>query len=299
MRVADAGGPMHYADFGGDGPPLVLVHGLGGMSINWLAVGPALARHHRVVAPDLVGFGATPPAGRRSTVPGNLLALRRFVELQGAPAVLVGNSMGGLLSAFLAAERPDLVDRLVLVDPACPNPRFLGVSAVVVAFVTAALAPATTTRLLRRRTARLGAERLVQSTLAVVCEEPGRLDPDLVAAHVELTRRRLEQMPWSEAALVEAARSLVRVLVRRERFHRTLARVKAPTLVIQGSRDRVVPTAAVEAMVRRRPDWDYAPLEGVGHVPMMEAPGRFLATLESWLGGRAASAGGPESAVAG
>src|SRR5262245_36769441 len=63
-RVADVGGPVHFIDFGGSGPPMVLVHGLGGSAVNWLAVGPALAQRARVVALDLPGFGRTPPAGR-------------------------------------------------------------------------------------------------------------------------------------------------------------------------------------------------------------------------------------------
>ena len=292
LKVADAGGPLHYADFGGAGTPMVLVHGLGGMHLNWLAVGPALARRYRVVAPDLVGFGTTPPAGRRSTIPGNLVALRRFVEHLGEPAILVGNSMGGLLSGFLAAERPDLVERLVLVDPACPNPRYVGVSAIVVAFFAAAVAPGASARYAKRRAARLGAEGLVKTTLQLVCADPGRLTPELVDAHIELTRRRMAAMPWSEHALIEAARSLVRVLVRRKRYYEVMGHVKAPTLVIQGSEDRLVPVPAAENLARTRPDWDFELLRGVGHVPMMETPDRFLSVLEAWLDGAEAAKAG-------
>lgn len=284
MKVADAGGPMHYADFGGLGSPMVLVHGLGGMSQNWLAVGPALATRHRVLAPDLVGFGTTPPAGRRSTIAGNLVALRRFVEQLGEPATLVGNSMGGLLSGFLAAERPDLVERLILVDPACPNPRYIGVSAVVVAFLAAAMAPGTSARYLQRRAERLGAEGMVRTTLALVCADPKTLSPGLVEAHVQVTRRRMEVMPWSEHALIEAARSLVRVLIRRKRYYEVMSRVKAPTLLVQGTEDRLVPIASVRNLLRTRPDWDFELLDGVGHVPMMEVPERFLAVVEGWIG---------------
>ena len=61
-RTVDLGGPVHFADFGGSGPTMVLVHGLGGSHLNWLAVGPALAARARVLAPDLAGFGRTPLA---------------------------------------------------------------------------------------------------------------------------------------------------------------------------------------------------------------------------------------------
>lgn len=261
---------------------MVLVHGLGGMHLNWLAVGAALARRYRVVAPDLIGFGTTPPAGRRSSIPANLLALRRFVEVIGGgePVILVGNSMGGLLSGFLAADEPRLVDRLVLVDPAVPNPRFEGVSAIVLAFFTALMAPGVATRYLQRRTRQLGAEALVKTTLAAVCADPHRVAPEIVRAHIELTERRISGMPWSDRALVEAARSLLRVLIGARRYYDRMGRVKAPALVIQGSEDRLVPLPAVRRLLARCPGWRLEVIQGVGHVPMLETPDRFLSALE-------------------
>ncbi len=285
IEVADVGGPVHYADFGGSGPVMVLVHGLGGSHLNWMAVGPELARRHRVLAPDLVGFGYTPPAGRSSRVEENLEVLDRFLaSAVREPAILVGNSMGGLLSGFLAARRPDRVRALVLVDPACPNPRFAGVSGLVLAFFGTLLAPGATLYF-RRRAQRIGPERLVQATLRAVCADPRRISSELVRAHVELTRLRLHTMPWSEAALVEAGRSLLRVLWRRARYYDTMRAVGVPTLLIEGGQDRLVPPAAVERLASVRPDWEFRVLDGVGHVPMMEAPEEFLAVLESWLGG--------------
>lgn len=286
VKVADAGGPIHYADFGGSGSPLVLVHGLGGSHLNWMSVGPELARSHRVLAPDLIGFGYTPPAGRSATVQQNLRALERFlVQVVGEPAILVGNSMGGLLSAYAAARRPDWVDSLVLVDPACPNPRFAGVSALVVAFFGTLLAPGLGASYIRRRALRMGPEALVDATLSVVCSDPHRVEPAVREANIQLTSFRMRNMPWSEEALVEAARSLLRLLVRRKRYFDTLARITAPTLLLQGAEDRLVPLASVRHIADRRPDWDFHVLPGVGHVPMMEAPQQFLGLVESWLEG--------------
>lgn len=294
LRVADAGGPLHYADFGGSGQPMVLIHGLGGMHLNWMAVGDRLAQHHRVVAPDLIGFGTTPPAGRRATVGANLLALRRFVEEIGGgePAILVGNSMGGLLAGFLAAENPELVDRAVLVDPACPNPRFEGVSAIVVAFFAALMAPGVATRYLRRRSRQMGAEGIVKATLAAVCADSSRIDPELVQAHVRMAERRLASMPWSDHALVEAARSLLRVLLQTRRYYERMGRIRPPALVITGSEDRLVPLAAVRGLVARCPNLELEVIQGVGHVPMMEAPDRFVHALEGWLSGAAQARAG-------
>ena len=101
----DLDGPVHFADFGGTGPTLVLVHGLGGSHVNWLAVAPALARGARVLALDLAGFGRTPLGERSADVHANRVLLDRFLDaVAAAPAILIGNSMGGLLAMLEAAE---------------------------------------------------------------------------------------------------------------------------------------------------------------------------------------------------
>jgi pimeloyl-ACP methyl ester carboxylesterase len=96
QRIVDLDGPVHYADFGGTGRPIVLVHGLGGSHVNWLGVAPQLAAHGHVLAIDLAGHGRTPSLGRTARVDDNRRLLGRFLEtVVGEPAVLVGNSMGG------------------------------------------------------------------------------------------------------------------------------------------------------------------------------------------------------------
>src|SRR5205823_3616951 len=118
----DLDGPVHYADFGGTGPTLVLVHGLGGSHVNWMAVAPALARDARVLAVDLAGFGRTPLGERSADVHANRILLDRFLEgVAAGPAVLVGNSMGGLVAMMEAALAPERVAGLVLVAPAQPR----------------------------------------------------------------------------------------------------------------------------------------------------------------------------------
>ena len=115
------GGPTNVAEFGGEGAPMVLLHGLGGSHLNWMRLGPLLAERARVLAPDLPGFGDTPPAGRSTTVQANAAWVGRFVEeVAGSPAILVGNSMGGLIATLAAIGRPEDVAGLILVDPALP-----------------------------------------------------------------------------------------------------------------------------------------------------------------------------------
>src|SRR3984893_7556236 len=120
-RTVDIDGPVHYHDFGGTVPPLVCVHGLGGAAINWMAVGHDLARHYRVLAPDLRGFGETPLGDRLSTIDANQRLLDRFVrEVAGSAACVVGSEMGGLLSTRRSARPPETVIAAVLSAPALP-----------------------------------------------------------------------------------------------------------------------------------------------------------------------------------
>ena len=95
---------------GQDGTPIVFVHGLGGSHLNWCLIGPQLAAGRRAVALDLHGFGLTPGTRATSTVQHNARLLDRFVrEVTGTPVILVGNSMGGLISILQASAAPDTV----------------------------------------------------------------------------------------------------------------------------------------------------------------------------------------------
>src|ERR1700693_5284058 len=136
-RTVDLDGPVHYLDFGGEGNPLVMVHGLGGSAVKWMAVGPELAERHHAVAVDLAGFGQTPLFHRSAALGANAGLVHTFIEhVIGEPVVLMGNSMGGHISILEAADHPRWVTALVLVDPAIPgvhvrrpDPAMLGVMA--------------------------------------------------------------------------------------------------------------------------------------------------------------------------
>src|SRR4051812_45947077 len=102
-RTVDLGGPVHVVDYGGapDGPAVVLGHGLGGSHGNWDLFAPLRTSSARVWALDLPGFGRSEPGERRASVPANVAVLQRFLrEVVGEPVVLVGNSMGGMISLF-------------------------------------------------------------------------------------------------------------------------------------------------------------------------------------------------------
>jgi pimeloyl-ACP methyl ester carboxylesterase len=107
------------AHVGGAGPPVVLLHGLGGAASNWVEVAPLIVDRHRVVALDLPGHAGSPPVGHAPALQGFVDAVAAAVEaLDAVPALIVGHSFGGHVAVWLAARRPDLVAGLLLVAPA-------------------------------------------------------------------------------------------------------------------------------------------------------------------------------------
>jgi len=288
-RTVDLEGPVHYADFGGSGRPIVLLHGLGGSHANWLAVAPRLARIGRVLAPDLLGHGRTRSLGRRATVDGNLRLLDGFLDrVAGGPAALVGNSLGGYLAIAFAAAFPARVTSLVLVAPAAPvSPRALLDREVLTLFAGAAL-PFVGGAVVRWRR-RNGPERLVADSLRLVCADPARVEPEVVEAHVELARERFTFGSGVVREFLATERSLVARLTRRGRFREMVRRVRVPALLVQGDEDRIVRLESTRALAAVRPDWRLEVFRGVGHVPQLEAPGPFLAVVEPWLAGAGAS----------
>jgi pimeloyl-ACP methyl ester carboxylesterase len=284
--MLDIEGPVFVADFGGEGPVMLLVHGLGGAHLNWMSVAPQLAAHNRVYALDLPGFGRSPLAGRRSSIAANIdLLTRAIARLSPGPIVLVGNSMGGLLSIGVAALQPSLVDMLVLVDPAVPAPggefppRLDRVSRT---FIATAFIPRWGAKRLSRAVAALGPESLVRETMRLVSADPTRIEAGVVDAHIALEAERLAESSWHES-FYAATRSLVAVLALKRKVFRWVDEVVAPTLLLQGDRDRLVPVASARNIAALRPDWEYHEFAGAGHVPMLEVPGEFLEVVSDWL----------------
>src|SRR5262245_42618283 len=185
-KIVDAGGAVHILDFGGQGPPIVLVHGLGGSTTNWLAVAPRLAEVGRTIAIDLAGFGRTPPGGRGASLAANRdLVHAVLTRVVGEPAVLVGNSMGGAIALMEAAAAPAAVSHLVLVAAAQPSPRATGIDREVFAIFAMYSLPWVGEWYMRRRAARLGAEGMVREMIALCCADPAGIDPVVKKAHVE------------------------------------------------------------------------------------------------------------------
>ena len=121
MRAATRPAPAVglRAHVGGAGPPVILLHGLGGAASNWVDVAPLIVDRHRVAALDLPGHAGSPALGHAGGLRAFVDAVATAVEaLDAVPALIVGHSFGGQVAVWLAALRPDLVAGLLLIAPA-------------------------------------------------------------------------------------------------------------------------------------------------------------------------------------
>jgi pimeloyl-ACP methyl ester carboxylesterase len=283
-HVADIGGPVHWVDFGGPagGSPIVLVHGLGGSHLNWVRVAPALAERGRVYALDLPGFGLSTSCGRTASVQANAAILNRFVrEIAGAPAVLIANSMGGMISLLATDAQPESVAGLVLVDPSLPVPRQLPDMQVTSQFLLYAV-PFAGKRYLAFTRNRMSDRQLVERVINLCFADPSKAPGELMDAATALVAHR-RTMPAQDAAFLQAARSLLLLLARPKQYEALMNRVEPPVLLVHGDRDRLVPVSAARIALAGNPRWEGAILPGVGHTPQLETPELVLEHVTSWL----------------
>ncbi len=274
-------GPVSVLDHGGDGPLVVCVHGLEGSAHNWNLIAPHLVEHHRVVAPDLSGFGYTPPLKRGATVDANVEVVADIIRHYGDDALVIGNSMGGLITALLAVRHPDLVRGIVLVDPAAPVSVWTRVRPSAAARLSTPLIPWAGARLIDLYRSTQSVEDGVAEAFEFVYANPATLDPSVWEAGLEVGRLRRTQ-PWATSTLVEAVQSIAPYVVRKHPFAKMLHRISQPTLLVHGTEDKVIQPATTRWMAKERPDWTTVLFEGVGHVPMVEDPKRFLAVFDAW-----------------
>lgn len=285
VNVVDTGGrtqPTSSAGTGGK-PVLVFVHGLSGTWQNWLLNIPAFMGTHRVIAPDLPGFGESPMPREKISIQGYARVLDGLLhELGVESATLVGNSMGGFVAAELALSFSTRVERLVLVSAAGLSiEEYRRAPLLVGARVWAAAATWVGARgrsvVTRPRARRLG--------LQLIVRYPERLSPALTH---ELTRGAGTPgfVPAMEALLSYG-------------FRDQLARIEVPTLVVWGRNDMLVPRGDAREYVRligdnaRREMFD-----DTGHLAMVERPSRFNRLLSDFIAGERAPEAGVEGVSA-
>lgn len=283
-HIVELGTPVHVIDHGGSGQLMILVHGLEGSALNWAAVGPYLAQGRKVIAPDLAGFGITPPGSRGSSVEANAQLVVELIEREGnGPAIVVGNSMGGLVSILAAVEAPHLVDRMILVDPALPVRSWRKTDPEVLLKLAGPLLPGVGGQLIRVYQATHSPEEHTKESIAMITARPDAVPPIVWESQLEMHRIR-RSLDWAIPAFRDADRSISRYVLNRSRFRKLIHRVSTPTLLIHGVEDRLVSVDSAQWLMEERPDWDAVFFDDVGHVPMLEVPEAFVEAVEQWLG---------------
>ena len=254
-------------DVNGEGPPLVLVHGVATSRSIWRHVVPGLAERHLVATPDMPGFGDSPPIGRGFVLEEVADTLTDALAALPAPVDLLGNSLGGAVAIVLAERRPDLVRRLILAAPAglaphrAPIPAIAGrVSATVVAA--------------RRRVAPplLGRPAARRVLLYGLLTDPAAASAEEARAIVAASRG---------AKRVAAAIAVVAAADLRPR----LAALPVPVSFLWGDRDHLFPVSGLEDLRALVPGAPAEVIAGAGHVPQLDRPAEFVAAVERLLTG--------------
>ena len=272
------------------GEPALMVHGLGGSSVNWTDLVALLAGRVDVEMVDLPGFGRSAPPAEGYGLGSHVRAVVAHLQARGAgPVHLFGNSLGGAVSTLVAARRPDLVRTLTLVSPALPSLRPRRGSDPRLPLL---LLPGLD-GVARRRLASVSAEQRALAVLQLCFADHSRISPERLAeATEEVTRRRA--LTHEGQAFTGSLRGLVGAyLVRGPRsLWSQAARVTAPTLLVWGAQDRLVDVSLASRAARTFRDSRLIVLDGVGHVAQLERPdlvARAFVGLQEELGGRAAT----------
>jgi pimeloyl-ACP methyl ester carboxylesterase len=259
-----AGIRLHVRDSGPKtAPAIILLHGMGASLHTWEPWATALSATHRVIRFDLPGCGLTgPDPTGLYTNDRRMAVLSALMDHLGVPrATLIGNSMGGRLAWTFAAANPTRVSKLVLISPdgyASPGfdygrpptvPAFLGVMRWVLP------------------------KSMLRSNLAIAYADPGRLTDAVATRYHDLLRA-----PGVRSAMLEQMRQSV--LVPPEPL---LRQITAPTLLVWGARDGMIPVANAQDYSRALPNASLVTLPTLGHVPHEEDPATALQPVLAFL----------------
>ncbi|KUO10219.1 alpha/beta fold hydrolase [Streptomyces sp. DSM 15324] len=256
----------------GRGPALVLVHGIGDSSATWAELIPALARTHTVVAPDLLGHGASDKPRADYSVAAYANGLRDLLTTLGIEsATLVGHSLGGGVAMQFAYQFPERTERLVLVSAG-------GVGREVIPALRLVSLPGAPLALsaLRLPGMRLHVG-LAARLLQLLDTDLGQDAPDLL--HL------VDALPdtTSRDAFIRTLRAVVdwrgQVVTMLDRCYLTAG---MPTLLLWGDRDSVVPVRHAYRAHEAMPGSRLEIFEGAGHFPFHTDPARFLALVEEF-----------------
>ena len=242
---------VHYLE-AGQGPVLVLVHGLGSSAEVWRDSMRRLARGYRVVALDLPGYGKSDKPRSDYSIEYHAAALNDFIDALGAGKVaLVGNSMGGWVSAITALNHPEKVSHLILVDSAGLR-RDAAAS-------TINLNPAT--------------KEEMRTLLLSLFADKSFVTEKLVNDQWEYRK----DIRYTVKATLESFKSKQPLLDDR------LKNIKVPTLIIWGREDTLTPFAYAERFAKGIPGSKLVVIDNTGHIPQVEKPEAFYRAVKGFV----------------
>ena len=257
-----------------DGPPVLLLHGLGATNASLLPVLADLAVDHRVIAPDLPGFGssAAPPS------PYNPAWFAAWVEaFQSAThsrgAVVIGNSLGGRIALEAGLTHPKSVHALVLLTP---SPAFIRLRQwlPLVCIASPELARLPMPQLTHR---------MVVEGIRAMFSQPDRLPRSWYDAAADEARRVLRK-PAHRVAFFSCARQIyLEDAYGKNGFWQRLPGLQPPALFIWGDRDRLVPSSFSRHVAAALPGAGQIVLEDSGHVPQFEHPAETMQMIRGFL----------------
>ena len=270
-QIAWSGGKTAILE-GGNGPPLLLVHGGGGAAFDWAPILTLLANRYRVLAVDRPGHGLADPFDYRGV---DLFAhaqafLAELVEAEGLSKLqVVGNSMGGLFSLAFALRNPDRITHLWLVGvPAglkrrIPLPARLPAIPLIGTLVHRMIKNPT-----RETTRRFWGRALIRY--------PERLKDDFLDVQVAMMRRNASSIISLLDRFIDLG-GVAADLVLGSRWEV----IRVPTTFVIGEYDRGASMGEIEAVLAMNPCFNLHKLADVGHVPWVDDPESVAQALEA------------------
>jgi pimeloyl-ACP methyl ester carboxylesterase len=257
----------------GSGPPLVLIHGITSSSATWVRVIPSLARNYTVIAPDLIGHGASDKPRGDYSLGAHASSIRDLlVALGHERASIVGHSLGGGIAMQFSYQFPERCERLALVDSG-------GLGRDVSILLRAATLP--------------GSEFVLPALAATRLLDAGRFAGRMLGKVGLRARTDIEEIARGHATLADAAtRSAfvhtLRAVVepggqRVDASNRLYLAAHIPFLLIWGERDSIIPVAHGLATHEALPGSRLELFAESGHFPQLDEPQRFIEVLADFL----------------
>jgi 3-oxoadipate enol-lactonase len=239
----------------GEGPALFLFHSLLSDRASFDAIAPQLSKTHRVIVPELPGFGGS------KAVSGGLAAtadrMAEAVKEAGGEAIVLGNGYGGFVALQMAIRHPTIASKLILADCGA-------------AFSEQG----------REAFRTMGAVSKAKGLAAITDVALRRLfAPEFQAAHPDLMRDRREAFLKTDPQVLQAACAQLAELDLRPE----LSKVKMPVLVLVGEHDEATPPPMSHELAALLPDARLKVLAGCAHVPQLQAPEAFLDAIADFL----------------